>query len=300
MKCPKCGKEIANDSQFCEYCGTKINLVSTDEKKTKSYKPIWITLITIISALILGFIVYYQYDIVTGEREREQQRIQNLEQQAKAAQQQAENEKKLRLENQQRAQQELEKAEKARQEESRRLAEALEKERKRQAELAAKAEAERLRRNSPYIEQGYVDLGLPSGTLWKSTDENGFFDFDDANRKYGYHMPTKSQWEELIDNCSWKYINKDAGFKVEGRNNNCIYFPLKGCQKKYSFSSTNGNSLTYTTSINSESGEGYYFSSSSSGINSFYRMYFRRNRRIIEETNIEEDWEYSVRLVVRP
>ena len=25
MKCPKCGKEIANDSNFCEYCGAKLN-----------------------------------------------------------------------------------------------------------------------------------------------------------------------------------------------------------------------------------------------------------------------------------
>lgn len=27
MKCPNCGKEIASDSIFCEYCGAKINLV---------------------------------------------------------------------------------------------------------------------------------------------------------------------------------------------------------------------------------------------------------------------------------
>ena len=25
MKCPNCGKEIANDSKFCEFCGEKIN-----------------------------------------------------------------------------------------------------------------------------------------------------------------------------------------------------------------------------------------------------------------------------------
>ena len=32
MKCPKCGKEIANDSQFCEYCGNKINPVKKTQK----------------------------------------------------------------------------------------------------------------------------------------------------------------------------------------------------------------------------------------------------------------------------
>lgn len=30
MKCPNCGKEIAENSQFCEFCGTKINLVGGD------------------------------------------------------------------------------------------------------------------------------------------------------------------------------------------------------------------------------------------------------------------------------
>jgi predicted nucleic acid-binding Zn ribbon protein len=28
MKCPKCGKEIANDSVFCEFCGTKVKHTS--------------------------------------------------------------------------------------------------------------------------------------------------------------------------------------------------------------------------------------------------------------------------------
>lgn len=27
MKCPKCGKEISNDSQFCEYCGTQLEAI---------------------------------------------------------------------------------------------------------------------------------------------------------------------------------------------------------------------------------------------------------------------------------
>lgn len=26
MKCPHCGKEIANDSEFCEYCGTRVDV----------------------------------------------------------------------------------------------------------------------------------------------------------------------------------------------------------------------------------------------------------------------------------
>ena len=31
---------------------------------------------------------------------------------------------------------------------------------------------------------GYVDLGLPSGTLWKDKNENGFFTYDEAVSRF--------------------------------------------------------------------------------------------------------------------
>ena len=49
MKCPNCGKEISNDSLFCEYCGAKINFAvnnSTDKPKVK-----W-------GLLILGIVMF--------------------------------------------------------------------------------------------------------------------------------------------------------------------------------------------------------------------------------------------------
>ena len=36
MKCSNCGKEIAEDSQFCEYCGTKTNLTAPIEETVAS------------------------------------------------------------------------------------------------------------------------------------------------------------------------------------------------------------------------------------------------------------------------
>ena len=42
---------------------------------------------------------------------------------------------------------------------------------------------------------GYVDLGLPSGTKWKSTNEiggnNGFYTYDEAISAFGDKLPTK-------------------------------------------------------------------------------------------------------------
>ena len=52
MKCPNCGKENANDSLFCEYCGTKIKIVvnsSTDKPKVK-----WVQLILGVIGVVVG------------------------------------------------------------------------------------------------------------------------------------------------------------------------------------------------------------------------------------------------------
>ena len=56
MKCSKCGKEIANDSNFCEYCGTKV-------PKAKSRKPLWIVLVLCIIGLFVGIIIYYENEL---------------------------------------------------------------------------------------------------------------------------------------------------------------------------------------------------------------------------------------------
>lgn len=53
----------------------------------------------------------------------------------------------------------------------------------------------------------YIDLGLPSRTLWST-------DYEKLDRKYLYlpyekaeylKIPTKEQWEELKTSCKWEY-----------------------------------------------------------------------------------------------
>jgi hypothetical protein len=43
----------------------------------------------------------------------------------------------------------------------------------------------------------YVDLGLPSATLWKAVDEPGFYTYDEAMNKFNNQLPTSAQLEEL-------------------------------------------------------------------------------------------------------
>ena len=74
---------------------------------------------------------------------------------------------------------------------------------------------------------GYVNLGLPSGTLWKDQNENGFYDYSSAVQKYGRMLPTKAQAEELKTKCRWTWTGN--GFKIVGPNGKSIYLPACGC-----------------------------------------------------------------------
>ncbi len=110
----------------------------------------------------------------------------------------------------------------------------------------------------------YVDLGLPSGLLWatcnvgaNSPEEYGdYFAWGETEPKSSYsisnysyssnpkvlplsadaahvnwggdwRMPTKEEFEELIECCSWLWItqNEVNGHKVTGQNGNSIFLP---------------------------------------------------------------------------
>lgn len=71
--------------------------------------------------------------------------------------------------------------------------------------------------------RGYVDLGLPSGTMWKNINEAGFFRNKEAFNKYGNLAPTQDQWDELSSKCKWTI--SDNTIKVTGPNGNSITLP---------------------------------------------------------------------------
>lgn len=72
------------------------------------------------------------------------------------------------------------------------------------AEQAAEA-------NEMLKKQGYVDLGLPSGTWWKENNEDECYQLIDAVKKYGKSLPTKEQFLELFENCDYE-ITHYSGF----------------------------------------------------------------------------------------
>lgn len=103
----------------------------------------------------------------------------------------------------------------------------------------------------------YVDLGLPSGTLWKTSDEHGngtgFYTYDEAVEAFGDNLPTKEQLVELRNYCTWN--RRDNGFDVKGRNGNSMFVPVPGyydCSMELKFEGGAGSywSSTYYDTYN--------------------------------------------------
>lgn len=108
--------------------------------------------------------------------------------------------------------------------------------------------------------QEYVDLGLPSGTKWKTSNEKGSLcTYDEAIGKYGNKIPTREQWEELKGMCTWSWTGK--GYTVKGPNGNSITLPASGVR-------SSGGGLSYVGS------DGNYWSSTPYGSRDAYWLNF--------------------------
>lgn len=84
----------------------------------------------------------------------------------------------------------------------------------------------------------YVDLGLPSGTLWAANYEYEYrgktshFKYFPYDKAVLYDIPTIEQWNELIKTCKWEHVASSTGtvFRIDctGRNGNVISFRMTG------------------------------------------------------------------------
>ena len=104
----------------------------------------------------------------------------------------------------------------------------IEEEKQFQIEEEAKRIERELKRQE-LLAQGFVDLGLPSGTLWKNQNEGGDnarYTYDDAMDKFGNKLPTKQQLEELENKCTWTWMGN--GYRLTGPNGKSITLPAAG------------------------------------------------------------------------
>lgn len=114
------------------------------------------------------------------------------------------------------------------------------------------------------VAQGYTDLGLPSGTIWKNFNATGFYSYDEAFSQFGNRLPSKAQWEELKAECQWTWTGNE--YKVTGPNGNSIIIPAAGYRDKSMKKKKH------------EGTHGFYFSSSPKGAkDAWYLNFYSRD-----------------------
>lgn len=165
-----------------------------------------------------------------------------------------------------------------------------------------------------------IDLGLPSGTLWanmnvgadKASSFGDLFSWGESEPKdsyteYDYVKETKNQtlegrhdaaytilgaeWEtpsvndfqELIDNCHWKWTSRNGhnGYEVKGQNGNSIFLPASGWIHTDSVEYRNEYGYYWTSDrVNDTFAKGLLFSRSEKKLGNGYLWYGRNIRPI--------------------
>lgn len=152
----------------------------------------------------------------------------------------------------------------------------------------------------------YTDLGLPSGTLWRNSNEKDkteYFMPQEASYKYEDALPTKAQWEELIDNCKWEWTNNPYGANVTGPNGNSIFLSADGRNDISKYSKTDDNGWKHILSckryrVDGHS-KGYYCTAFDPNTKAWYQVEFGSNAVKMDSVKLLDD-EISVRLVKAP
>lgn len=132
----------------------------------------------------------------------------------------------------------------------------------------------------------YIDLGLSSHTLWKNTNEKGFYSFNEAVKKYGNKLPTETQMQELKRECKWQWFTDSlsSGYKITGPNGKYIVLPAAGY----------GGIFDTITDINSA---GFYWSRTSHAQLQSSAWGYRFYNRAIHIENNGKSAKESIRLV---
>lgn len=141
----------------------------------------------------------------------------------------------------------------------------------------------------------YIDLGLPSGTLWANknyqTDNKKLFTYDETV-KLDVILPTKEQWQELIDNCSWQWENNR--YTIKGKNGKTIFLPVTGLRKGSELYRAGSNGYYWSASpyeLNPSYAWVMYFASDYQDVNYGDCLYGRAVRPVLNKNKEKEDTE---------
>lgn len=111
----------------------------------------------------------------------------------------------------------------------------------------------------------YVDLGLPSGTLWKAENENcGLINHEQAVALYGNSLPTFEQMTELTTYCKWVWLGD--GYHITGPNGKAIILPVSGYRDVY------GTKMAPK--------QGFYWSSSNAELEAVFANYKMSDKQV--------------------
>ena len=133
-------------------------------------------------------------------------------------------------------------------------------------------------------DDGFVDLGLTSGTLWAKENavrgDQKLFTFDEAIGLFGDKMPTAAQIVELATECKSEWIeeNGKVGRKFTGPNGNSIFIPADGYiwDDRLRCVGEEGNVWSKTPNVNCGAAGAYYLGFGSGGVSPLsynYRAY---------------------------
>lgn len=125
--------------------------------------------------------------------------------------------------------------------------------------------------------------------IWDDLGDISGTDYDVAHQKWGgaWRMPTKSEFVELKDNCTWTSVkmNNINGYKVTGTNGNWIFLPAAGYRRNTSLYC--GGSIGYYWSSSpypNDPSNAYYLSFDSSIYPSAYNnRYYGQSVRPVTE-----------------
>ncbi|MBR5532412.1 MAG: hypothetical protein IKU59_03795 [Bacteroidales bacterium] len=111
----------------------------------------------------------------------------------------------------------------------------------------------------------YIEMNSITYQVMNMGDIAGDSRYDVARASWGgtWRLPTKEEFEELINCCTWEWTKQNGvdGYKVTSRyNGKSIFLPAAG--------------IRYDSSLNNAGSFGYYWSSSPNGSSSAFNLYF--------------------------